>query len=462
MSRQRIVGILMPSGAAAITAFGAQIGWQEPQITILAGAAGAALGALLFGARQNQNLTPKAPEPDVSALPVPVAPTPKSDALPVGVGRVLLEHMPVGFILIDRDRQVQLINSEARSYFGRGQKGSFQISTFRAPQLLEAIERVIEMGGYEVTRFSLPRAETIHLRAHIRDLTREPLFAGMEGEPAVLVMIEDQTEANRAAMLRRDFIANASHELKTPLAAISGIIETLLGHAKEDPEATERFLNLMGRQTERMKTLVRDLLSLNRIEINERVQPREAQHMGDIVADATDVLTQLANAYGIELESAPISPPDLVLGDREELTQVFVNLIENAIKYGREGSPVRIRQVDGMAQRHGQIGIAVHDQGLGIAREHLPRLTERFYRVSVSRSREKGGTGLGLAIVKHIVNRHRGELTIESEIGQGSCFTVWLPLAPEDAQSRAPVDTGNTHADEQDDLRDRAACSPAS
>jgi two-component system, OmpR family, phosphate regulon sensor histidine kinase PhoR len=228
--------------------------------------------------------------------------------------------------------------------------------------------------------------------------------------------------------MRVDFIANASHELRTPLASIMGFVDTLQGAAKNDAEARERFLAIITQQGQRMSRLIDDLLSLSRIELNAHVAPDKVIEMGELMRNIIDGLSALAYEKGVALhfvEGAEIEA--FVKGDRDELIRVFENLIENAIKYGGSGGKVDI----GIRWRPGtrkEIEINVRDHGPGIAPEHLPRLTERFYRVDPGSSRDKGGTGLGLAIVKHILNRHRGRLSIDSELGKGATFGVILPI----------------------------------
>ncbi|MEX1109203.1 MAG: ATP-binding protein, partial [Dongiaceae bacterium] len=275
----------------------------------------------------------------------------------------------------------------------------------------------------------------------------------------VIVSLHDITPIRRAEQLRADFVANASHELRTPLSTLVGFIETLRGPASDDEEARGRFLTIMHEQANRMARLVADLLSLSRIELNEHSAPTGRVDVAALLGNVVDALALKAEQRGmrIELGSAGDAraagdlaalPP--IVGDADELAQVFQNLIDNAIKYGRAGTPIRVsaalvtgpvtgtgaggtRSAPGIT-RPGrppgrQIAIAVADQGEGIPREHLPRLTERFYRVDAARSRDLGGTGLGLAIVKHIVSRHRGRLEIESEAGKGSVFKILLPAA---------------------------------
>jgi two-component system phosphate regulon sensor histidine kinase PhoR len=251
-----------------------------------------------------------------------------------------------------------------------------------------------------------------------------------EGRSGVLAAFEDITDMEQAGQMRRDFVANVSHELRTPLTALLGFIETLKGAAREDPVARARFLDIMEREAERMNRLVRDLLSLSRVEAEERVRPTEridiVAHLGLAVA----ALRQVADQAGVTVELVGEAGPVVVLADPDQMTQVFQNLIENAVKYGGSGGIVTVRvtrEERDISLRGPAVRIDVIDKGEGIDAIHLPRLTERFYRVDSHRSREQGGTGLGLAIVKHIVNRHRGRFRIDSEKGSGSTFSVILP-----------------------------------
>jgi two-component system phosphate regulon sensor histidine kinase PhoR len=236
-------------------------------------------------------------------------------------------------------------------------------------------------------------------------------------------VLRDLTEQDRLARMRADFVANASHEMRTPLASLVGFIETLQGRASDDPVAQARFLAIMSEQAARMSRLVDDLLSLSRVEMREHVPPRTAIDLNETVATAIQALEPVAQRSGAKLALSFCDAPAMVLGETDEIVQVVQNLVQNAIKYGRPGGTVDVavrRMRQGPTMR---LAIAVTDEGPGIAPEHLPRLTERFYRVNAKSSREKGGTGLGLAIVKHIANRHRGELRVASELGKGSTFT---------------------------------------
>jgi len=247
------------------------------------------------------------------------------------------------------------------------------------------------------------------------------------------------TAVKRSERMRADFVANASHELRTPLASLTGFIETLRGAAREDAAARERFLAIMAEQAQRMARLVDDLLSLSRIEMNEHLAPTERVDIEQVLRTVADTLEQRAAARDMRIVvDLPAGLPK-VLGDADELAQVFQNLLDNAIKYSRRGTTIDVgahpspRFLPGVrpGERPAALAITVRDHGEGIARDHLPRLTERFYRVDAARSRELGGTGLGLAIVKHIVSHHRGALDIDSELGEGTVFTVHLPLAAE-------------------------------
>jgi len=248
--------------------------------------------------------------------------------------------------------------------------------------------------------------------------------------PELLVTFRDLSEASRIEKTRTDFVANASHELRTPLASIIGFIETLQGPARNDPAAQERFLAVMAMQAQRMKRLVDDLMSLSRVEMHAHVMPRNEVDLNLVVEHVREALEPLARQQEVRLAVTPLDQPAVVLGDRDELVQVVQNLVHNAIRYGRMGGSVAVAIKPVRRGTSRKLQIVVTDDGPGIAAQHLPRLTERFYRVDVAASRKKEGTGLGLAIVKHVVNRHRGEIDIHSELGKGSIFTVSLPEAP--------------------------------
>lgn len=429
---------LGPGLGAALGGFAANAVWSDPVTTVLAAAAGATAAALIISRPEGERQAGR----DRRSASMDHAPaTQNPPGLAPGAGRALLERMPLGVILIDGQGLIQFANERAGQMFGRALLAEQHGSSLRVPRLVEAIEACATDGADSTVAFNMSRDADVRLRANVTAIGDRQAGTAARDAPAVMLIVEDVTQMHRTVDLHRDFVANASHELKTPLSSISVIIQTLQGHARDDPAATGRFLEMMGTQADRMKRLVEDLLSLNQIELNERVPPREAQPVRRIVWDVADALTPVAGDNDVTLDVDDASDAPRVLGSREELAQVFRNLIENAIKYGRPGTPVTVSVEAPSDMRSGMIGISVTDHGPGIAREHIPRLTERFYRVSVSRSREKGGTGLGLAIVKHILNRHRGELEIHSEEGVGSKFTVWLPtIDGEPVKNTLPAD----------------------
>ena len=345
--------------------------------------------------------------------------------------RKVLEALHEPLILLDGTGRIILANGSATAIVGQDAERKHISAVLRTPELLEAIERVLADGTPQDVVFSFFVPVERHYRAYV-----VAAKALAESAPLIVVQLHDLTAIRRAEEMRVDFIANASHELRTPLAAVSGFIDTLRGHAKDDEAAREKFLGIMAVEAARMRRLIDDLLSLTRIEMNQHNPPSTIVDVLQIVRDAAAALAPLAQANSITIRiESKVSYR--VNGDRDELIQVFQNLIHNAIKYGREGGTVTIRFGSAPPLRRGapdQVFVAVQDEGEGITREDIPRLTERFYRVDVKRSRERGGTGLGLAIVKHILNRHQGRLHIESTPGTGSTFTVTLPLG-ENVQS---------------------------
>jgi two-component system phosphate regulon sensor histidine kinase PhoR len=336
--------------------------------------------------------------------------------------------VPDPLILIDGQRRIVRANAAAAELIGVVTEARDLAASLRNPTVLAAADAVLRGEGGRVVEFSLsvPVERTLSARLSRID------GPSLDGAVAILTL-HDITGLKRAEQMRADFIANAGHELKTPLASLIGFIETLLGPAKDDAEARERFLGIMREQAGRMARLVDDLLSLSRIELNEHVAPTGRVALAPVVEHVAEALELRAADRDISVDvSLPSMLPE-VFGDADELTQVFQNLLDNAIKYGRPHSRVTITAAladAGGDRRNGRfISVAVADQGDGIPGDQLPRLTERFYRVDTARSRQLGGTGLGLAIVKHILNRHRGRLDIASTLGVGSIFTVWLRAA---------------------------------
>jgi two-component system phosphate regulon sensor histidine kinase PhoR len=343
----------------------------------------------------------------------------------------LFDSLPSPILLLDRQRRIIGENAAARKVFGRQQRDRDLAALLRNPDLLDAADQVLAGEPGREVEMTLPSPANAEYRAMV-----EPLPRPGSGGAAAVLSLHDITALKRVEQMRADFIANASHELRTPLAAVLGFIETLRGPAQGDAEAHERFLGIMYEQATRMSRLVADLLNLSRIELHEHSRPEGMADLGAILRRvATGLeLTASEKLMKISLDIDQTLPS--VIGQEDELTQIFQNLLDNALKYGREGTPI---EVSGRVTSDLPIGmidksrpavmITVRDHGEGIAREHIPRLTERFFRVDTARSRRLGGTGLGLAIVKHVVNRHRGYLQIESELGEGTAFTVYLPVA---------------------------------
>lgn len=356
----------------------------------------------------------------------------------VAANQTILDQLPDPLILLNGERNVVRGNLAAHQLLGEHIAGRDLSAVVRNPIVLEAADAVLAGAKEASVEFSLPVPVE---RDFLADILSLPTAAA-DGTVAIL-RLHDLTEIKRTEQMRTDFVANVSHELKTPLTTLIGYIETLKGPARRDEEAQARFLAIMESQADRMNSLVDDLLSLSRIQLEEHTPPTDRVRLAEILGAPAGVLEEKAKARGQTITvDIPEDAPDVV-GDRDELIQIFLNLIDNSVKYGAQDSTIRVSvrrasPEEGLAVRPGDAGvvaIAVEDQGEGIAREHVPRLTERFYRVDPTRSRELGGTGLGLAIVKHIVNRHRGDLRIESTAGQGSTFTVLLPAAAEDRQA---------------------------
>ncbi|MFN4296830.1 MAG: sensor histidine kinase [Brevundimonas sp.] len=321
-------------------------------------------------------------------------------------------------------------------------------AAIRDPNLLEAVDEALFGRRTQMIDYQPGGTQDRHWSGWVAPL---PDQGAGEGRLAIL-RLRDETDSKRAELMRVDFLANASHELRTPLASLSGFIETLRGHAREDAVAREKFLSIMAVQAERMTRLVADLLSLSRIELNEHIPPSGKVDLAGAVSDVVDATGPLAARRGIRLNVTREGEGSTnVTGERDQLIQVIQNLTDNAIKYSPDGSEVDIALTVNVSADEAAAGrmaeaaglplltpdrdpearyvlITVRDHGPGLARETMPRLTERFYRVEGQKSGERMGTGLGLAIVKHIVNRHRGGMTVESVVGQGATFGVYLPL----------------------------------
>ena len=424
----------------------------------------AAAGLLARGAGRPET----AGEPAADAGPVEPPFAQAFDALPDP-----LMWVTAGDVDDQAARRIAFANRAARELLRIPRSGALLVAAVRRPEVLEALDESLFGRRPRRAAFEGAGAPDRFTTAWTFPLEAQPTAAvGGEELRHALLLLRDETEARRVERARVDFLANASHELRTPLASLSGFIETLRGHAKEDPVARERFLGIMAAQTDRMGRLTEDLLQLSRAELNEHVPPQGRCDLAAAVSDVADALAPLAAEHGARLElDLPGRGEAEVVGDRDQLVQVVQNLLANALKYSPRGGRVSVQVGPGSpaedwaplpalapptpaaadldpfaptlgagaarsailapdrASERRWLRLRVTDEGPGVAREHLPRLAERFYRVEGQKSGERAGTGLGLAIVKHIVSRHRGGLMVESAPGRGSTFTVHLPRA---------------------------------
>ncbi|MEO0810271.1 MAG: ATP-binding protein, partial [Pseudomonadota bacterium] len=337
--------------------------------------------------------------------------------------RAILNAMADPALVLDDADTVIHHNPLVVDLYPRVRTGSSIGLLSREPHLLTAIDQVKVSDERLVIDLHDRVPITRRMSAFVSRIAAREHTAGT---PTILIVLRDLTDQQRHAQMRADFIAHASHELRTPLASLKVIVETLQGPAREDPVKRERFLSMMLTQATRMAQLIDDLLCLSRVEMNAHLPPRDHIDITAVLDAVVQTLEPLAEANDVKLLLKNFIGSAKVRGDKEELSQVFQNLVQNAIRYGRPCGKVSvvISRDKPLSSRKGRIQVAVTDDGIGIAPEHIPRLTERFYRVSAMDSRAKGGTGLGLAIVKHIVTRHRADLDIKSELGKGSTFTV--------------------------------------
>ncbi|QPM89736.1 ATP-binding protein [Pseudooceanicola algae] len=337
----------------------------------------------------------------------------------------LLSAIPLPAMLVGRGERIIAANARTGSLFGPSITGRHFITVIRQPAVLDAVEACLRDRQPQQTRYLVTRqgVETSY------EVTCS--YVDSVVGQGVVVCFQDISLLEKAEIMRRDFVANVSHELRTPLTALLGFIETLRGPARNDEAARDRFLEIMANEGGRMERLVKDLLSLSQVEGDARMRPTERVEMFGLIQSVRNALTPLARDARVQVNLRCDQDEVFVQGDPDQLRQVLTNLVENAIKYGGAGEvditlsgPAEMENLRGPG-----ISLTVTDHGPGIDELHLPRLTERFYRVDSHRSREMGGTGLGLAIVKHIVNRHRGRMRIASTLGEGTSIRIILPAA---------------------------------
>jgi two-component system phosphate regulon sensor histidine kinase PhoR len=375
----------------------------------------------------------------------------QSELASLRLARDVAKALPEPLFILDASGMIEHANPAAETFLNSNEiEGRHFAAALRAPNVFEAADAVAKGESARVVEFSMIGAVERHCRAFVA-----PLDDAVPRE-RVLVYVRDLTSERRVEQMRADFVASASHELRTPLASLLGFIETIRGHAKDDPEAREKFLGIMQAQAERMQRLVADLMSLSRIELHEHVPPQGETDLDAIAEDVIDSLRPMFEQSAAIVDYENVSSGALpIAGDRDELFQAIQNLIDNAVKYGGDPAMIKVKTGFGVApslafdgevshrsgdtagQVAARLGCAVEDLvfvqvrdfGPGIERADLPRVTERFYRVNIERSKKSGGTGLGLAIVKHIVNRHKGGLQVESRLAGGTAFTCYFPGA---------------------------------
>ena len=337
--------------------------------------------------------------------------------------RYILNGLILPVFVVDPSRKISFMNKAARQRYSEAIKGQFFNEVINSETCLRALETVLDGEPNATANVTLQEVVPTSFRVSLSrlDSDKEPL-------PSCVLSFEDVSHIQEAEQMRHDFVANVSHELRSPLTALTGFVETLQGAAANDPAARERFLAMMAHEADRMARLIGDLLSLSKLQASERVAPTDPINLFNILNSISSSLSGLADRKNISLKLNFSNCMPTVIGDSDELTQVFQNLIENAIKYSTKETEVCVSFFPPLEGKS-HLCITVEDRGDGIEPSQIPRLTERFYRVDKGRSRNQGGTGLGLAIVKHILIRHRGWLKISSQVGKGSVFAVYLPEA---------------------------------
>lgn len=371
------------------------------------------IAALLFWLVWMTALFNRSASPTPPAMPVVQAAVEETD---LGMLAAAFNALDTPILVVAPDETVVLQNHAAEKAFGTIPAKTDLSARVRSPGILDMVRETIVTGKVNQIEHSerFPSESVYIVRV-------APAELGSLKERLYILSYRDISQARRIDRMRSDFVANASHELRTPLASLRGFIETLQGPARNDPKAHEKFLGIMHEQATRMSRLVDDLLSLSRLELKSHIAPDEAVDLAPLLGHVRDALSPLAEDVGVEISLVVPDDPVVVQGDRDELTEVFENLIENACKYGQEGKKVEVILSGG---GDAPAEVSVRDYGPGIPAEHVPRITERFYRVNVEASRSKKGTGLGLAIVKHILTRHRARLLVQSGLGKGTVFTV--------------------------------------
>ena len=321
-------------------------------------------------------------------------------------------------LIVDKFKNIKFFNNSAKKKFGENNLNKQVATLLRVPDLLQKIDLVLLKKETITMDLELSSPSFQFFKVH--------LFSGptsyVDDPDSVVLFLKDLTDIIKAQRFKSDFVANVSHELKTPLVSIKGFLETISGHAKDDLEAQKKFIPIMLEQADRMESLIKDLLSLSKIELEEHIQPQDKVNLKEILSNVEDIHQK--NLKSFEFKNN-IKDDFFIKGDHEKLIEVFSNIIDNSIKYSEKNKKIEVNCKQGNGKVIGDsYTVSIKDNGIGIPTEQLPRITERFFRVDAAKSKKVGGTGLGMAIVKHIVNQHRGELEIKSEAQSGTEIKV--------------------------------------
>ena len=357
----------------------------------------------------------------------------------------ILNKLEDAIIVLDSDQKIVFQNSHSIDLFENNYTGQNITNLIRSPIILETLENVYKNKKTKIIEYNSEYGQNLSPRStnfyNVEISYEQNHLQLTNSKDNYVILMKNITPLKNIEKVRSSFIANVSHELKTPLATVMGFLETIRGPAKDDKKSMSKFLGIMDKETIRMKRLIDDLLVVSKIESDEHIHPTKKVNLIKTLNNVIESLKEYALKKNIQIRTDYQLNENLsVLGNEDELVQVFTNIIDNSIKYGKINSSIDIKaeevkeQVDQSEDKklfpQLILKISVKDESDGIHAKHLSRLTERFYRVDAARSKEIGGTGLGLTIVKHILNKHRGHLDIKSEINQGSTFTVELPIAP--------------------------------
>jgi two-component system phosphate regulon sensor histidine kinase PhoR len=451
--RTALIALIVMAGVLFMLAAGGSLDWGAALVAAMALAA--LVGVYLAAAGQSD--APRRAAAGASGAPVMALTLDES-------ARAVLDALPDPVIVVRAGGRVDAVNAAAQRELKSAAADAPFASLVREPRVLDAVEAALKESRFGDVEYKDAAPRERHLRALVA-----PFEAGAAPVPRAVIVIRDETAIKRAEAARADFLANASHELRTPLASLSGFIETLSGHARHDEAARDRFLEIMSEQADRMRRLIDDLLSLSRLEQSEHVAPRGSVDLAKLAGDVTDLLAPLAADRGVSVKLRRHVEAARVAGDRDELVQVVQNLVDNAVKYSFGGGDVVVEvgladsavlaahapeplatnavrltlldPADNLDAAYAWIRVA--DQGRGIERRHLPRLSERFFRGDSEDAAGIEGTGLGLAIVRQVMARHRGGVAVESGIGAGSRFTVFARLDAGPAKgARAAAEAG--------------------